>query len=244
MKKLICKIVKYLTDLLSEVATWCNHDPIPDPIVTIQYGALYNWYAATDAREICASGWKLPSGSEYNTLYEYCNNDLEGARKLCEVNLDYWDSVFLFTNELKLNLRGSGYRDFVSFNNEGFKTTFYAWLSGNDSENGTSSFAISSGIFEQYYPDQMPSTSKYYGLSIRLIKESTTLTHGQTGTYTGNDGKVYRTICIGTQEWLADNLAETKYRNGDDIPEVTDDATWAALVTGAMCYYDNDSSNV
>ena len=55
------------------------------------------------------------------------------------------------------------------------------------------------------------------GGPIRLVKTTTTLTHGQTGTYTGNDGKVYRTICIGTQEWLADNLCETKFRNGDWI---------------------------
>ena len=81
-------------------------------------------------------------------------------------------------------------------------------------------------------------------MSIRLIKDSTTLTHGQTGTYTGNDGKVYRTICIGTQEWLADNLCETLYRDGSPIPEVTDNATWAALTTGALCAYNNDWNNV
>jgi hypothetical protein len=86
--------------------------------------------------------------------------------------------------------------------------------------------------------------SKKSGLSIRPIKDSTTLSDGETGTYTGNDGKVYRTICIGTQEWVADNLAETKFRNGDDIPIVTDNATWDALETAGMCAYDNDDNNI
>ena len=85
--------------------------------------------------------------------------------------------------------------------------------------------------------------TKKAGLSVRLIKDNTTLTEGQTGIYIGNDGKVYRTICIGTQEWLADNSAETKYRDGSDIPVVTDNAAWAALATGAMCYYNNDINN-
>ena len=82
------------------------------------------------------------------------------------------------------------------------------------------------------------------GASIRLIKDSTTLSHGQTGTYTGNDGRVYQTICIGTQEWLSENLMETKYRNGDAIPEVTDNTAWAALATGARCAYNNTITNV
>ncbi len=84
---------------------------------------------------------------------------------------------------------------------------------------------------------------KATGTSLRPVKESTTLTHGQSGTYTGNDGKVYRTICIGTQEWVADNLCETKYRNGDSIPEVQDNISWAALTTGARCFYNNDPNN-
>ena len=92
---------------------------------------------------------------------------------------------------------------------------------------------------------------RIFGLPLRAIKGSTTLTHGQTGTYTGNDGKVYRTICIGTQEWLADNLCETKFRNGDWIPGFDggvytpfSNAAWAALTTGALCAYNNDWSNV
>jgi hypothetical protein len=35
-----------------------------------------------------------------------------------------------------------------------------------------------------------------HGHSVRLVKESTSLSDGQEGTYTGNDGKVYKTICI------------------------------------------------
>ena len=85
---------------------------------------------------------------------------------------------------------------------------------------------------------------KRYGLTIRLIKNSTTLSDGETGTYVGNDGKVYRTICIGTQEYIADSLAETKYSNGESITEVTDNAAWAALTTEAMCAYNNDWDNV
>ena len=81
------------------------------------------------------------------------------------------------------------------------------------------------------------------GISIRLVKDSTSLTHGQTSHYTGNDGKVYRTICIGTQEWLADNLCETEYRDGTPIAEVTDGTAWAALTTGARCSYNNDEDN-
>ena len=49
------------------------------------------------------------------------------------------------------------------------------------------------------------------------------------------------TIC--DQVWMLRNLDVSKYRNGDDIPQVTDATTWASLTTGAWCYYENNSAN-
>lgn len=56
------------------------------------------------------------------------------------------------------------------------------------------------------------------------------------------DGNAYPTISIGTQTWIAENLRVTHYRNGDDIPNVTDNSEWTALTTGAYCWYNNDPS--
>jgi uncharacterized protein (TIGR02145 family) len=50
------------------------------------------------------------------------------------------------------------------------------------------------------------------------------------------------TVVIGTQQWTDKNLDVLTYRNGDLIPQVKDPTTWAALTTGAWCYFNNDPS--
>ena len=54
------------------------------------------------------------------------------------------------------------------------------------------------------------------------------------------DGNIYTTVTIGSQEWIIGNLRTTHYADGTAIPNVTDTALWAADVTGAYCWYDND----
>jgi len=54
------------------------------------------------------------------------------------------------------------------------------------------------------------------------------------------DGNIYKTVTIGTQTWMAENLKTIHYRNGDPIPNVTDNNEWAYLYTGAYCWYGND----
>lgn len=66
----------------------------------------------------------------------------------------------------------------------------------------------------------------------------------QTGTVKDVDGNVYKTIKIGSQEWMVENLKVTHYRNGDPIPNITDNKEWINLSTGAYCNFNNDVGNV
>lgn len=43
------------------------------------------------------------------------------------------------------------------------------------------------------------------------------------------------TIKIGSQEWATEDLKVTKFRNGEDIPLVTDNEKWSKLKTAGYC---------
>jgi uncharacterized protein (TIGR02145 family) len=62
-------------------------------------------------------------------------------------------------------------------------------------------------------------------------------------TVTDIDGNSYNLVEIDTQLWISKNLNISKYRNGDEIPQVQDAAEWAVLTTGAWCYYENKEEN-
>ncbi len=61
------------------------------------------------------------------------------------------------------------------------------------------------------------------------------------GNLTDQDGNTYKTLTLGTQNWMAENLRTTKYRNGDAITFISDNAEWIKLTSGAFCYFNNQN---
>lgn len=60
------------------------------------------------------------------------------------------------------------------------------------------------------------------------------------------EGHVYKTVLIGNQIWMAENLRATRYNNNTPIMEVTDTTTWKAELTvhtPAYCWYNNNAAN-
>ncbi len=53
------------------------------------------------------------------------------------------------------------------------------------------------------------------------------------------DSNVYSILSIGDNVWMGENLKTTKYNDGTDIANVTDNNEWKNLSSGAYCWYDN-----
>jgi uncharacterized protein (TIGR02145 family) len=100
--------------------------------------------------------------------------------------------------------------------------------------NGTGTGAFTSSIIG------LNANTRYYVRS--YATNSTGISYGAQQTFTTDSAGVLPRVIIGTQVWTSQNLSVASYRNGDIIPQVTNATDWAALTTGAWCWYNNDSA--
>ncbi len=147
-----------------------------------KYGKLYNWYTVNDSRNVCPTGWHVPTLGEFSTLITYLggSNIAGGRMKLFGTynsDCSAWangESEWFAPNTKASNLSGfsagpagwvTEYGDVLT--SYGSKSIF--WTNSIDQSN--SNLAVSfilvniNGILTQYsYP-------KKSGLSIRCIKD-------------------------------------------------------------------------
>jgi len=67
-------------------------------------------------------------------------------------------------------------------------------------------------------------------------KDKKTITYGSMSDL---DGNTYKTLTLGTQTWMAEDLRTTKFNDGTAIPNVTSANLWDSLTTAAFCTYNN-----
>ena len=78
----------------------------------IAYGALNNWYAASDSN-LCPIGWHVPSTDDWQTLYNYLDIK-EAACKLKETGTGLWNCTDTIegTNESGFTALPAGFRNY------------------------------------------------------------------------------------------------------------------------------------
>jgi uncharacterized protein (TIGR02145 family) len=191
-------------------------------------------------------GWHIPTNDDINILAQFLSpgctaiaNDIGG--KLKEVGFTHWSTpnLTLGNNLYGFSLLGSGVRNTVFGNRQYYG---FIWTSDYDIYNAANALCLGAGHdvtdgFYYNYDEGGVENPKYAGLSVRCLMDGVDPVNP--GTLTDIDGNVYPTVKIGTQVWMASDLKVTHYNDGTPIPNVTDDAAWAALTTGAMCYYNN-----
>jgi uncharacterized protein (TIGR02145 family) len=92
--------------------SWYNNDATT---YKATYGALYNWYAidisSNGGKNVCPTGWRLPTDGEWTTLTTYLGGESVAGGKLKETGTTHWttpnDGA---TNESGFTALPGGYR--------------------------------------------------------------------------------------------------------------------------------------
>jgi len=88
---------------------------------------------------------------------------------------------------------------------------------------------------------KLQSALKIKSDSLEIVKKEQS-SHSYQVTQTGS----YKSVKIGNQTWMAENLNVSTFRNGDPIPQAKTNEEWEKAGTDgkpAWCYYDNDPAN-
>ena len=168
--------------------TYANGDPIPNVTDSTQwiflstdawthynndsqyetpYGKLYNWFTVADPRNVCPTGWHVPTDAEYTLLTDYLGGEPVAGGKMKSTGTQYWDSPNTdATNEsgfsgLPGGLRYSG-GHFLSIGGSGSW-----WSSTGDA---------TSNAWCRYLEDWVGNVGRYFtdvqnGFSVRCLKD-------------------------------------------------------------------------
>lgn len=133
----------------------------------IVYGNLYNWYAASDIRNIAPAGWHIPSEQEWDDMIRSLGGYglASTGKKLRETGVEHWYySSSTATNESSFSALGSGFRNETEYIGQMEYTGFWTTAAY------TSSTAACVTLDYDDYLDKL-TVSKNIGFPLRCVKD-------------------------------------------------------------------------
>ena len=131
------------------------------------YGRLYTWFAITDTRNVCPTGWHMPTEEEWTTLTTFLGGEEVAGGKLKEAGTSRWTTPNTgATNETSFTALPNGFRDVSrTFDNFG---TFGGWWSSTES---TTSDAYSRYVSYNSAKIFWEIINKHDGVGVRCLKD-------------------------------------------------------------------------
>jgi len=168
-----------------------------------KYGKLYGWETAMKS---CPPGWYLPSDDEWQTLVDFVGGAKIAGKKLKAKN--GWDENGNGTDDFGFSALPGGCAD--PDGNFGTIGSLGIWWSSTCEDNNNDVHFL--GIKYNSGNVSGDKLTENYLFSVRCIQGNgvyATTESSDTGeTFTDQrDGKVYKTVKIGNQVWMAENLA-------------------------------------
>jgi uncharacterized protein (TIGR02145 family) len=152
---------------------WCNYDN--NSTFESLYGKLYNWYAVADARNICPSGWHVPTDNEWGSLINYLDPSSDGfssnniaGGKMKSTGTQFW----FMPNQDASNESGfSGLPGGVRDDNSDFNGINEAGAWWSSSEIAAYPAAWCRFLTYGYGDAERYDAAKYNGLSVRCLRD-------------------------------------------------------------------------
>ena len=200
-----------------------------------KYGRLYRWAAAVGEREdecgdgykcslpsgniqgVCPSGWHLPSKTEWETLFNAVGRQSIAGIKLKSTS--GWFEGGYGMDAFGFSALPAGLR-----NHEGlfeYETAAAYFWSSTEESRGDDAYYVN--LWYSSHDAYLFSDHKYLGFSVRCVKGDASEPKRISNRMTDpRNGQTYKTVSIGSQTWMAENLN---------------------FQTGYSSCYDNEESN-
>jgi len=232
--------------------SWCYENSADS---CSKYGRLYSWGAAFDSIQlstaglkcsngldcdlpskwqgICPDGWRLPSEDDWHILLSSVSKKISGEYEAVSLKATLgWEDEVGFDSVGFSALPSGGRHDTTGglFLMAGSNAYYWGYeLSGNED-------IFRSIMLHRYKTEKNGNYWVHVGeakkgaLSIRCMRDLVPVAEQKEVLKDGRDGKTYKTVKIGTQTWMAENL---NYSDSVNTP---------SLVGKSWCY-DNDEEN-